>query len=81
MSGLRADGGTEMLPALRLALASDGVRHAYEVIDTRVVHERDLSPLATFDEALVTLITCYPFGSPIPGGPLRYVVTARAVIL
>jgi hypothetical protein len=29
------------------------------------------------NDALVTLVTCYPFGSPDTGGPLRYVVVAR----
>jgi len=24
----------------------------------------------------LTLVTCYPFDSPVPGGPLRYVVVA-----
>jgi sortase (surface protein transpeptidase) len=27
----------------------------------------------------LTLITCYPFGALRAGGPLRYVVTARAM--
>ena len=26
----------------------------------------------------VILMTCYPFDAVVPGGPLRYVVTARA---
>src|SRR5262249_45227192 len=27
----------------------------------------------------LTLVTCYPFDAVRPGGPLRYVVTARSV--
>jgi sortase A len=66
----------------RLSLQGrNGVHHSYTVTAARVVHERDLSPLAASDEARVTLITCFPFDSPVPGGPLRYVVTADSVIL
>jgi len=27
----------------------------------------------------LTLVTCYPFDSPVPGGALRYVVVATRV--
>jgi sortase A len=47
---------------------------ALEVVDSR------------FQELLIepgvdrlSLVTCYPFDSPMPGGPLRYVVTAQPV--
>ena len=30
-------------------------------------------------EARLTLITCYPFDALRAGGPLRYVVTAKAI--
>jgi sortase A len=26
----------------------------------------------------LTLVTCYPFDALVPGGPLRYIVTAEA---
>jgi len=29
------------------------------------------------DLPTLTLVTCYPFGALMPGGPLRYVVTAE----
>ena len=32
-----------------------------------------------FGDDRLTLITCYPFDSPIYGGPLRFVVTAKLV--
>ena len=54
----------------------DGELVSYSVIDTKVVHERDMSVVAALDEAALTLITCYPFDATLPGGPLRYVVRA-----
>jgi sortase A len=30
------------------------------------------------DAPMLTLVTCYPFDAIVPGGPLRYVVTAVA---
>jgi len=52
------------------------LRH-YAVKATTVVDERDLSPLAESGEAVLTLITCFPFDAKAPGGPERYVVRAE----
>lgn len=51
----------------------------YAVTQTQIVDSRvtRLAPHAT-DEQLV-LVTCYPFDSPVAGGPMRYVVTALPV--
>lgn len=56
----------------------DGRARSFEVQDRRVVDERDASSLTTTGD-LLTLVTCYPFSAPVPGGPLRYVVQARAL--
>jgi sortase A len=48
----------------------------YEVDELRVVHERD-AELLSRDEPRLSLVTCYPFDAALPGGPLRYVVSAR----
>ncbi len=54
----------------------------YEVNDLSIVDTR--LPLvlemagAPFERNLL-LVTCYPFDTPVPGGPLRYVITAVAV--
>jgi sortase A len=56
----------------------DGRERAFEVESTRVVHQRDTSSLSAEGDRL-TLVTCFPFRAPIPGGPLRYVVQARAL--
>lgn len=45
------------------------------IVDTRLEH-LDLPPVAT---PHLLLVTCYPFASANPNGPLRYVVEARAV--
>jgi len=45
------------------------VINAYEVID-------ESTPIADANERQLTLVTCYPFDAVLPGGPLRYVVTA-----
>jgi sortase A len=58
---------------------ADGRRRRYAVEDTRVTDASDASPLDPAGPARLTLITCWPFDAPVPGGPLRYVVTARAI--
>jgi sortase A len=50
----------------------------YRVAETAVVDFRDRRPLAATREPVLTLITCFPFGAIVPGGPLRYVVRAVA---
>ncbi|MDX1516572.1 MAG: class GN sortase [Woeseiaceae bacterium] len=55
----------------------DGFAHTFEVVDLDVVDARQSSLLLDSDEAMLTLVTCYPFDAVEPGGPLRYVVTAR----
>ena len=50
----------------------------YEVNATRIVAKDDVSVIAPDARTRLTLITCYPFDSVIPGGPLRYVIVATA---
>ena len=45
---------------------------ATSVVDSRTAAIRNE------DRAGLILVTCYPFDAVVPGGPLRYVVTARA---
>ncbi len=58
--------------------AAYGAPRRYRVTETAVVDFRDRRPLRAFPEPTLTLITCYPFGAVVPGGPLRYVVRAAA---
>ena len=56
----------------------DGVVRRYAVSGARIV-DRGQTWVAShdFDDTRLTLVTCYPFDAIRPGGPLRYVVTAR----
>ena len=57
----------------------DGARRRYRVETTEVVDKRDVWVLGNDGPTRLTLITCYPFDALRAGGPLRYVVTARAL--
>lgn len=56
----------------------NGATQRYLVQSTSVVDEHDTALLHAEGDWL-TLVTCYPFDAPLPGGPLRYVVRARPV--
>ncbi len=58
----------------------DGGRHVYEVIGVDIVDSRRSSLVLDTDQAMLTLVTCYPFDATDAGGPLRYVVTARKLL-
>lgn len=55
---------------------ADGRSYSYRVRAAYVTHHRDTAVLASARHSRLTLITCYPFDAPVPGGPLRYVVEA-----
>jgi len=57
----------------------DWLRYAVE--ETSVLNSRTAQPLRYSEEANLLLVTCFPFDALLPGGPLRYVVTARPVDL
>ena len=57
--------------------SSKGLKHLYKVIDAEVVDSRTGSLLLDTDDAILSLVTCYPFDARVTGGPLRYVVTAK----
>lgn len=50
----------------------------YEVTDTRVVDQHDRSVHVESDEALLTIITCYPFDY-IGAAPDRFILTASLI--
>jgi sortase A len=55
-----------------------GRRHAYKVVGSAVVDERDSWVITDNDGRTLVLITCWPLDSPLPGGTKRYVVWAKA---
>jgi sortase A len=69
----------ELEPGELLELdTADGTVHRYRVTGARVVHESETGVLAPVPEKRLTLITCHPFDAVVPGGAMRYVVTAVA---
>jgi sortase A len=57
----------------------DGHVHLFRVTGLDVVDSRRGSLVLDTDTATLSLVTCYPFESSEPGGPLRYIVTAESV--
>jgi sortase A len=53
-------------------------RVTYQVTESRVVRDGAASIRLDVAGTWLTLATCYPFDAIVPGGPLRYVVTAEA---
>lgn len=56
-----------------------GDRIEYEVMRTMIVGNNETWVLEDDGSSRLTLVTCYPFDTVIPGGPLRYVVIAMPV--
>ncbi len=54
----------------------DGRWVSFAVVDVRVVDSRRFRIALDADVSRLTLVTCYPFDAIVPGGPLRWVVTA-----
>lgn len=52
---------------------------AFIVSATWIVDENDTAVIRELDTSALTLITCYPFDAQVPGGPLRFIVRARAI--
>lgn len=58
----------------------NGLVTTYRIVDMEIVDTGRQDILHFPDTDLLTMITCYPFEDWVPGAPLRYVVTAEAVI-
>lgn len=56
---------------------ADGRLRDYRVADARVVDSRDAVITLDVGGPWLTLVACWPFDAIDPGGPLRYVVSAR----
>ncbi len=57
----------------------DGGRRNYQVVAQSIHHESATGLLEQSGFPMLRLITCYPFDAIMPGGPLRFVVTARTL--
>ncbi|MFC4320732.1 class D sortase [Litchfieldia salsa] len=62
----------------RVLIETDSGEYTYEVFDQSIVSEDDLSVLLSNEEAILTLITCYPFNYIGPA-PKRYILKAQLV--
>jgi sortase A len=51
---------------------------SYEVVETKIADQRLYSPSIENEQDLLMLVTCYPFDTLDPNGPLRFMVTAIA---
>ena len=54
-----------------------GRKHVYKVVGIDVVDSRRGSLLLDTSVPMLSLVTCYPFEETDPGGPMRYVVSAK----
>ncbi len=66
----------DLEPGDELIVETPNASHRYRVEGAEIVHESRTDLLSRSGRAELTLITCYPFESLVPGGPLRYVVHA-----
>lgn len=57
----------------------DGSVRRFRIDTTYIADQRTLRLPRDTDAPTLTLVTCYPFDAVVAGGPLRYVVVARAV--
>ncbi len=64
-------------PAAGAAASDPAVRRRYRVAAARVADKSRTDLLADTAVPTLTLVTCWPFDAVVPGGPLRYVVSAR----
>ena len=62
-----------------LVHSASGRMARYVVSGIEVVRNKDVRVLLDVGDDRLTLVTCYPFESPVPGGVLRYVVVATRV--
>jgi len=63
----------------RLILQGQDGKDSYLVQSTAVIQAEKLY-LNAEQEGVLTLITCYPFESVMPGTPLRFIVTAEMIV-
>lgn len=56
---------------------TDGRIIHYEVEQIQLADTRTMRIGIVADDNALVLVTCWPFDAVVPGGPLRYVVTAR----
>lgn len=70
----------ELRPGMVVRLqGGDGVWRDYQVTGTEVIDAREARLMPDSGRFALTLVTCYPFDTLVPGGPLRLLVHARGL--
>jgi len=69
--------GAVQIGDLVIAETSAG-KFTYQVEETRIVDQNDLTVIVQSDTAILTLTTCYPFNTP-GYSPQRYIVSATLI--
>ena len=64
-------------PGAELTLETHDGKHQYRIEETRIVDSRTTRIDPTLDNGQLVLITCYPFETVDPGGPMRFVALGR----
>jgi sortase A len=57
----------------------DGRRHLYRISGLETVDSRRGSIVLDTDQAMLSLVTCYPFNALRAGSPMRFVVSAEMI--
>ena len=57
---------------------TDGSQQRFQVSSQQVINSQQHPLHIPRDNQQLVLITCYPFDAITAGGPLRYIITARA---
>ena len=69
----------ELRPGMEIRIQRHDRRwRVYRARTGVVVDQGEAAFPIDYPRPLLALVTCYPFDSPIPGGPLRYIVMAEA---
>ena len=70
----------DLKPGDRIAFERpDGKTVIYRVTGSEIVDARDARFVDSPQRTVVSLVTCYPFETVTPNGPLRYVVSAEVL--
>jgi len=58
---------------------ADGSRHHFRITEGRIMDARTARLNARGGPPRLALVTCWPLDSPVPGGPLRFVLFANLI--
>jgi sortase A len=69
----------DLKPGDRLIVQTQDRTLHYQVITAEIIDSRTSELVIEPATSRISLVTCYPFDTPLAGGPLRWVVTALPV--